>query len=273
MSSLLKTEWFKMRKYPAFWWIMGLTLLSYPGINYLFYQVISREIVQDPKYGQFAKMAIGSPYEFPETWHTVMYFSSWFIFIPAVVVIMLICNEYSFKTHRQNIIDGWGRGEFISSKLIDVLIISAIITAVNFVIAFIFGTISQERLIKDTWGQVQYVLLFGLQTFAQLTIAFLIGFLVRKAFIALGIFIFYYLAFENILTLFLQHKFNASWTEYFPLNISDGLVPPPAFISKFNLSYYNEAIAGIPKHIALTIALTSFIWGLCYWINKRRDLK
>ena len=110
MTTLIRTEWLKMRKYNAFWWIMGLTLLSYPGINYLFYQVISREIVQDPKYGQFAKMAIGSPYEFPETWHTVMYFSSWFIFIPAVVVIMLICNEYSFKTHRQNIIDGWGRG-------------------------------------------------------------------------------------------------------------------------------------------------------------------
>jgi len=272
MSSLLKTEWFKMRKYPAFWWIMSLTLISYPGINYLFYQVISKEIVGDPKYGQFAKMAIGSPYEFPETWHTVMYFSSWFIFIPAIVVIMLICNEYSFKTHRQNIIDGWGRGQFITSKLIDVLIISAIITLINFVIALIFGTISQVRLIRDTWGQVEYVALFGLQTFAQLSIAFLVGFLVRKAFIALGIFIFYAIPFENILTLYLQDK-NVQGTEYFPMNISDALVPPPAFLRNFNLDYYNSAIAAIPKHIVLTLALTSLIWGFCYWMNSRRDLK
>ena len=41
---------------------------------------------------------------------------------------MFISNEYTFKTHRQNIIDGWSRKQFITSKLMDVLIISLIVT-------------------------------------------------------------------------------------------------------------------------------------------------
>ena len=39
MFNLIRIEWLKMRKYNAFWWILGLTALSYPGINYIFYMV------------------------------------------------------------------------------------------------------------------------------------------------------------------------------------------------------------------------------------------
>ena len=34
MKTLIYTEWLKMRKYNAFWWIMGITALAYPGINF-----------------------------------------------------------------------------------------------------------------------------------------------------------------------------------------------------------------------------------------------
>ena len=39
MTKLIKTEWLKIKGYNSFWWIMGLTALSYPGINYMFYFV------------------------------------------------------------------------------------------------------------------------------------------------------------------------------------------------------------------------------------------
>jgi len=37
--NLLKTEWLKIKKYPAFWGIIAITALSYPGINYIFLHV------------------------------------------------------------------------------------------------------------------------------------------------------------------------------------------------------------------------------------------
>ncbi|MFK5098226.1 hypothetical protein, partial [Klebsiella pneumoniae] len=73
-----------------------------------------------------AKLLLGNPFVFPEVWQTVAYFSSFFVLLPSILVIMLVTNEYTYKTHRQNIIDGWSRNEFLLSKLIDVAIISLV---------------------------------------------------------------------------------------------------------------------------------------------------
>ncbi len=272
MTTLIRTEWLKMRKYNAFWWIMGVTALSYPGINYMFY-MIYKDITSNPtQAGQIAKMALGNPFTFPEAWHTVAFFSSIFVFIPAVVVIMLISNEYTFRTHRQNIIDGWGRGQFVTSKLLDVLIISLLITILYTAVALVTGLTNQERLIHDNWSQVRYVGLFGLQTFSQLSIAFLIGFIVRKSFLALGIFLFYYIVLENIIVGYLTYK-HIGAANYFPLEISDQMIPKPAFFGKLDIEAYNTSLAKIPEHVLLTIGFTTLIWLICYRINSRRDLK
>lgn len=272
MKSLIYTEWLKMRKYNAFWWIMGITALAYPGINFIYYLGYQELISQPNRASEYAKMALGNPFTFPEVWHTVAYSSSLFVFIPAVMIIMFITNEYSFKTHRQNIIDGWSRNQFMSSKLIDVGIITLIIAVMYFLVCFVTGTISQERLIKDTWGQVHYVGLFALQTFSQLSIAFLTGFLVRKAFLALGVFLFYFIVLENIIVGFLTWK-KISIADYFPIEISDKLIPRPAFTAAFNIESYQKNLDDIPLHVVLTILLTAAIWALCFWVNKKRDLK
>ena len=57
MTSLIKVEWLKMKKYNAFWWIMGLTALSYPGINYIFYMVYDNITNQPTEASKLAKMA------------------------------------------------------------------------------------------------------------------------------------------------------------------------------------------------------------------------
>ncbi len=272
MRQLVYTEWLKMKRYNAFWWIMGLTALSYPGINYIFYMIYNNIIENQTRAGQLAKMALGNPFSFPEAWHSVAYFSSWFVFIPAVMVIMFITNEYSFKTHRQNIIDGWSRDQFIGSKLIDVLLVTLIITVLYALISFIAGTLNQERLIRETWDQVYYIGLFALQTFAQLSIAFLIGFLVKKAFISLGIFLFYFIIFEPIIVGLLK-VYGNDLGRFMPLEISDRLIPIPAFLAKLDKEGYDKSLAAIPQHVFLAILLTSVIWMACFWINRKRDLK
>lgn len=272
MTTLIRTEWLKMKKYNAFWWIMGITALSYPGINYMCYFIYQEMTGQPNQASQLAKMALGNPFTFPEAWHTVAFFSSCFVFIPAVVVIMLICNEYTFRTHRQNIIDGWGRPQFVTSKLMDVLIISLIITLLYTAVALVTGLSNQERLIKDTWGQAKYIGLFGLQTFSQLSIAFLLGFLIRKAFLALGVFLFYFIILENIIIGFLEWK-GSSVGNYFPLQISDGMIPKPAFWGKLDAAAYQKSLDVIPEHVILTLILTAIIWLICYRVNNKRDLK
>lgn len=271
MTTLLKTEWLKIKKYPAFWWMTGIVALSYPGINYLLFRGF-KELMQseNPKASMVMKLLLGNPFTFPEVWHTVAFASSIFIFIPAIVVIMFITNEYTYKTHRQNIIDGWSRPQFLLGKLIDVLLISILATAIFISVALVIGYINIDEGGSHIWKQSNYILLFFLQTFSQLSIAFLIAFLTRKAFIAVAIFLFYKIA-EKILVLIATFKLNDSG-RFLPLEISNRLIPAPAFWGKFDEAGYKRSVGLIDQHITFTLLLLLLTWSICYWINNKRDL-
>lgn len=269
--NLLKTEWLKIRKYPAFWWMLGIIGLSYPGINYLFYNIYKTLLTKGGQQGQMIKMLVGNPFSFPEAWHTVASASSLFIFIPSIVVIMFITNEYSFKTHRQNVIDGWSRRQFMFAKMVDVLIISAIITLVYMLVAIVIGTINKADATAGIWMQSHYIGLFALQTFSQLSLAFLVAFLLRKAFIALGIFLFYFVVVEPALVGIGKLKAH-DLGRFMPLEISDRLIPVPAFLGKLDEKGYHAALAQIHIHILYTVLLLAATWFLCFWLNSKRDL-
>ncbi len=273
MLTLIKIEWLKIKKYPAFWWMLLIVVLAYPGINLLFYSGY-KEAMGKKGIGDIARALMGNPFEFPETWHTVAYFSSFFVLLPAILVIMLVTNEYNFRTHRQNIIDGWSRQQFITSKLFDVLIVSVIVTLVYTSVSLFLGIYVDTVTLYAWKQQLQYIPLFLLQTFAQLSIAFLLGYLIKKAFIALGVFLFYYLIVENIAATYAKYKLN-DIGRFLPFEISDRLIPSPGFFSRASKDLkasYDRDISAIPYHVGYTLILTAIIWLICYAVHKRRDL-
>jgi ABC-2 type transport system permease protein len=149
-----------------------------------------------------------------------------------------------------------------------------IATLVYLLVALSFGIYADSTTTGQWADQLQYIPLFLLQTFAQLSIAFLLGYLVKKAFIALGIFLFYYLVVENIAVAYARFKMN-DVGRFLPFEISDRLIPSPAFFSRFGKdakTSYEHALSIIPEHIAYTIILTTAIWLICYAVHKRRDL-
>ena len=219
MLNILQTEWLKIKKYPAFWWVMGITALTYPGINYMFYRIFLQITNNENQTGQIAKMLLGNPFGLPQAWRSVAYFSSLFVFIPAIVIIMLITNEYTYKTNRQNIIDGWSRKTFMTGKLVDVLLLSALITVLYTLVALIMGLANTTDATVSKWGLAYYIGLFALQSFSQLSLAFLVGFIVRKSFIALAIFAFYFIILEPIAVNILKYKMHSDAGRFFTFEI------------------------------------------------------
>ena len=269
MTSLLKTEWLKIKKYPAFWWMLGIVALSYPGMNYAIYVNGYKDQLNDKTMGPILQM-LPNPFTFPDVWQTVAFVSSLFVFLPSIVVIMFITNEYSYKTSRQNIIDGWSRTEFMMSKLIDVVIISTIVTILYTITAFAIGNVNAGSENGNFWNGTRYIGLFWLQLFAQLSLALLIALLVRKAFIALGIFLFYYFPLEPILVALSKKRAN-DIGEFLPLEISDRLIPFPRWLIR-DEKEWKALVEQSNIHIIYTILLLGATWGLCFRINKKRDL-
>ena len=277
MFSLLQIEWLKIKKYPAFWAMLIIVLLTYPAANLMFYNVYL-DITTQKGTDMLAKMLLGNPFAFPETWHTVAYISSFFVILPSILVIMLVTNEYQYKTQRQNIIDGWTRRQFMTSKLMDVLIVSSITTILYTLVAIGFSIYASTFDASKIWDQSYYIGLFFLQTFAQLSIAFLLGYLIKKAFIALGIFLFYYLIVENIATGYLKikaTKIGGDIGRYLPFEISDRMIVAPAFIGRFGKDIktaYEKSLSEVPSQIALSLLLTTAIWVLCFFLHRKKDL-
>mgnify|MGYP000642463835 FL=1 len=144
------------------------------------------------------------------------------------------------------------------------------------VVASIIGTIATPDVDRaKILEKAHYIGLFSLQVFCQLSIAFLLGLLIRKAFIAYGIFIFYSFILENMLSGLFRlksKKWGIDYGHYLPFEISDRLIPLSPFIGKFNEADIKLAIAAIDSHVVYTLALTAFVWLLSFYIFKKRDL-
>ncbi len=273
MFALLKTEWLKIKNYPAFWLLIGLCILSYPGVNYIFLNMFESIVKKENAAGQMIGMFLGDPFSFPEIWRTSAYLTSVFVFIPAVLVIMLITNEYTYKTNRQNIIDGWSRRDFMFAKLLDVILIVFMVTLLYAAVAFIIGYTNTTEKKASHWSLAYYIGLFALQTFSQLSLAFMVGLLVRKSFLALAIFLFYSIVAEPIAVNLLRYKFfRNDIGRFFPLEISDRMIPPPAFMSRFDESAYQGSLDAVKYHIVYTLLLVIITWGINYGIYQKRDL-
>lgn len=271
MLHILKIEWLKIKKYPAFWWMFGIVALTYPGINLIFFNVYNDITKRKDVAGALAKQLLGNPFAFPETWHSVAYFSSWFVMIPSILVIMVITNEYTYKTHRQNIIDGMSRQEFMLGKMIDVAIIAGVATIMCALVATGFGIYTSKY--ADRWAeQLHYIPLFFLQTFSQLSVSFFLGFIIRKAFIALGVLMFYVVIVENAAVAYLKYQKLDFIGKFFPLEMSDRLLPVPAFLGKIDQEAYDKSLNAVTEHTIYTIILTAFIWWGCIYLYKKRDL-
>ena len=79
MLPLLKIEWLKIKKYPAFWWMFGIVALTYPGINWMSQKGYESAVSRKDVTGNVAKMLLVNPFSFPDAWHSVAYFSSYFV--------------------------------------------------------------------------------------------------------------------------------------------------------------------------------------------------
>lgn len=164
------------------------------------------------------------PYSFPTTWQMTSYVSGFLLFIPGLLIIISITNEFSYKTHRQNIIDGLSRTQFILVKMLLVVIISLVSTVMVFFTSIGFGLAEGSN--SFSFSNFQYIPYFFIQALSFSSVALLIGVLCRRSGIAIGVYFLYSIIIENLVAQLLNHYANYSG-RYLPLQTSDDLIPVP----------------------------------------------
>ena len=230
MTKLLKIEWLKIKSYTGFILLSSFFVLGMVTLNYIVY-AFKKNVIDKV---QASKLLFSSsPFDFDMVWKTVSYYSSYFLMLPALLLVILMSNEFSYKTHRQNIIDGWSRSQFLNVKLAVALIFALGSTLVVIITGLIFGAASGTAFSLNGFENVGYFLLKAL-TYNM--VAILISLLTRKSGVAIALF-FIYTIFENgvsLLLFFLAVKLKkdsnldlGNLGNYLPMNASDGLLTTP----------------------------------------------
>ncbi|MBK8608998.1 MAG: ABC transporter permease [Chitinophagaceae bacterium] len=230
MINLLKIEWLKIKSYTGFILLSSFFALGVLTTNYIVY-AFKKNVIDKVEGSQL--LFSGSPFDFDAVWKTVSYYGGYFLMLPALLMVILISNEYSYKTHRQNIIDGWSRFEFLKVKLGLALVFALASTLVIVLTALLFGAFSGTAFSVNGFANVGY---FFLKALTYNLVAILISILVKKSGVAIALF-FIYTIFENgvsLLLFFLAIKLKKDSNldlgnigNYLPMNASDGLLTSP----------------------------------------------
>ena len=225
MLERLKIEWMKIKPYRVFWVIFIVYLVAIFGVNYIVYSIV--ESVYNAKELKGApQMLIGThPYAFPNTWHTTAYTASWLLVLPGLLMIILCTNEFNFKTHRQNVIDGWSRIQFITVKFGLVVIMALASTVMVTITAYVIGLIKGDSFDAD---KMEYILFYFINALSYIMTALLLALLFRRGGLGIIVFVAYIFFVDNILMAVLN-KYLFPAGRYLPLQSSDNLVPFPIF--------------------------------------------
>jgi ABC-2 type transport system permease protein len=228
MLNLLRIEWLKIKNYTAFKLLLIFFTAGIFLSNYIVKLVISNMIDNTAA----GKMIPGfDPYSFEHTWQSTSYTTGFLLILPAMIMLILVTNEYTFRTNRQNIIDGWSRYEFVNVKLLLAFILALLSTVLVFFTALGFGFASGTTFAFTGFAHIGY---FFLKALSYNMVAVLMAILVKKTGFAIGLY-FIYLGAENILSGLLE-TFGKKLTnnvnlgnmgDYLPMSASDGLLTFP----------------------------------------------
>lgn len=255
--SLLRTELRKILPYRTFWIIVAIYVL----LMLLIVHASSSVVINGNTLGS-------STYQFPEIWNRLTYIASFFNLLLGILVIVLVTDEFSFRTIRQQIIDGLSRFEFIQAKFYIILAIAACSSLYLLVIGLYFGlTHSSVTSAKAVFSQIDYLSYFFLQAVGYMTLAMLFAFLIRKSGLAIVAFI----AYTKVVEPIIHYSIDDTIDQYFPMKAISSLTPMPG--QEFLDQFTSATILLSPHWAALiTVLYISLFLAISFIIIKLRDL-
>jgi ABC-2 type transport system permease protein len=265
----LQIEWLKLKNYKTFirlaslYFLLLLLILSSVKLLLSWMTSMGAEF-------QGISPDIIPFYNFPDVWQNLTYLASYLKFFLAFIVIISVTNEYSYRTIRQNIIDGMSPSDFLWAKQSMIFGFSLF----NMLVIWLSGTLmglfygssfSFSLYLTD----MEFLLGHFLELVTFLNLAMLISVLMKKAGFAIIGLCFYAIFLEPAIVGILNYKFDDHWLiNLFPINAVNNLIEVP---------FQRYVFMEIQDFVKLSSALIAIAWliisiGLNYFLIAKRDV-
>ena len=226
MFNLFKIEWLKIKTYRTFWILFLGFIVSYPVAFYFLANKYMERMGQRASVQEtILKSMLDAPFVFPRVWQAAGWMGGLFFILIGMLFILLITNEVQYRTHRQNIIDGWSRMEFLKAKFTLLIFFVLVSTTLVFLMGLLVGSIYSSSMSSMSNG-IYYVGYFMLMATLYLVLAFLVAILVKRTGLSIIIYFTIVCIVDNILWLVFTLK-QSQVGFYMPLEVVDSLLPNP----------------------------------------------
>ena len=220
MFKNLQIEWMKIKHYRVFQVFSVLYMLGIVIIIYIFYKIYTQLTSRLTGQDGTDLFRLFSP---DTIWKTTCFATSFLLYLPGMIIINLFINEVTFKTHRQNIIDGWKRETFIYTKIGLIICISLAVLVMNIVAAALMCNVTNTEF-SITSGLPVLGVSF-MQSFIYMMFALLLATLFRRSGVAIIVFFAYGLLLENFFVWALWKVLPLGAQHFLPLQVADSLIP------------------------------------------------
>lgn len=254
MLRLLKIDLLKLVNYRTFWVLSimySVLLITIPTSVMEFLKWLK---VKGADFDDFDPLKI-PVLHFPDIWQNITYVYVFLKIFLAILVIISVSNEYSYKTVRQNIIDGMSRMDFVKSKLYTITLLCLTSTAIVFLTGLITGLAYTPNLEASSIFQgIEFIAVYFLDILAYSIFAFLMTILVKRSGLTIALMVLI-MPIEYTITSNLP-EFLSFTAQYFPLHAINNLieVPFPKYVFMEIQDYVSlESVFVVVVYIALFI--------------------
>jgi len=121
-------------------------------------------------------------FNFPYIWHFNTYIAALFKFFLLLVIVSMMANEYTYKTLKQNLIDGLDKKEFILSKFYTVIAFALISTLFVFIVSLILGLFySDFNEFSIIVSDLEYLFAFFIKLVGFFSFGLFFGVLIKRS--------------------------------------------------------------------------------------------
>lgn len=280
MIRLLKLEYLKNLNYRPFKIFALLYFIVLIGL--LFIGLVDFDIL-----GIKVNLKEQGMYNFPGVWNFTTYIVGLLKIFLGCIIVFSICQEFSNRMFKQNLIDGLSREEFIFSKLLTILVFTGFSTLLVFIIGFILGKSYSATQESDLiFKEIYFIFNYFLKLFTFFSFLMFLSILFRKSiFVFLGFFMFWFV--EKIMigveTFGIQHHITelekakvlnttTFLTDYLPLESMSNLIPNPLVRTSMAQMLGMEFKFQYPIGSVIACVIWSIVFiSSSYYILKKKD--
>ncbi|OSY88385.1 excinuclease ABC subunit B [Tenacibaculum holothuriorum] len=228
-------------------------------------------------------------FNFPYIWHFNTYMAAILKFFLLLVIVSMMANEYSYKTLKQNLIDGLSKKEFILSKFYTVIVFALISTLFVFIVSLILGLVySDFNELSIIFSDLEYLIAFFIKLVGFFSFGLFLGILIKRSAFAVAAMI-VWLIVESIFKGYLYWTFKdlksgteeavSSIMQFFPLESMANLIKEPFTRLGAVKSVANQIGENFTKDYSVNLLniLIVLFWTFIfiyasYALLKKRDL-